>query len=583
MRENIKLNQNGLMDDNRVFYSFFVFCAAFIALFCYIGFYTWPGVDDWSFFKNYINHNIFEAVKNAYFYNSSGRIANHLFVGFLASFKFENVYGFYPALTIITYALAVYFCASTVSQKSSRKTKILFTLIITAVTLAALMSLNETLYWLSGMPYFWNTSLLLVELALGIKAIRGSKISFWLCILVLLTNGMMLEQPCIYQGVFAFLAAILFMLRGNKRSAKICWIFWFVSITAFLIMWFAPSTARRMAHFQTSTFHRIIYGFVIGFSFGTVWTVRFFLKPIIYIFLLFLPDIAKNFSPFDEKLAQKIKAWHICLTCAVIIIFMEALGGWTEGQELTARVGSLTIWSAGFTWFLMWAFLYRNEKIISRIENLKIYKYKWLLVLIYILCSINTANLVHDFKIAPEFRAQCEERAKIFSDAKARGETRATAPLIARPKLLGYGDVSYNPYSGWNTLYANYYGMEGLTAVPRSIYGDEKATQRWLSGEIEVLNFDQETDSAMLRTIGHMLDTKVPVSVDKQSDTTITKGRRDNKAAMSLYRKAALMGDNQSNRSLARLYFTDKENKNYFQGVYWLSRYILGLILPFAV
>ena len=64
---------------------------------------------------------------------------------------------------------------------------------------------------------------------------------------------------------------------------------------------------------------------------------------------------------------------------------------------------------------------------------------------------------------------------------------------------------------------------------------------------------------------------------------SVFKLEKDNKKAVELYQKVSSRGYNQANRSLARIYLTDKDLKDYSQGIYWLSRYLLGLIIPSAI
>lgn len=145
--DGLKLESRSIMD---FFYPVFIFCAVYIALFCWLRFYAWLQIDDWAFFNWTAKYNnIFSYVITRAFSESTGRVGYHFLMYPFASLKFENVYWFFPTFTIITYTFAVYFCAATIAQKSSLKTKILITLIITAVTISTLTTLNEILYWLA--------------------------------------------------------------------------------------------------------------------------------------------------------------------------------------------------------------------------------------------------------------------------------------------------------------------------------------------------------------------------------------------------------------------------------------------------
>ncbi len=49
--DGLKLESRSIMDKDYFFYPVFIFCAVYIALFCWLGFYAWPQIDDWAFFN----------------------------------------------------------------------------------------------------------------------------------------------------------------------------------------------------------------------------------------------------------------------------------------------------------------------------------------------------------------------------------------------------------------------------------------------------------------------------------------------------------------------------------------------------
>ena len=81
--------------------------------------------------------------------------------------------------------------------------------------------------------------------------------------------------------------------------------------------------------------------------FGFFTVVKFFMNPIMYVFLLFLPSITRNVPSFDEGVARRLRAWHIGLITALTALLMQAIAGWGTSAGLPGRAESLTLWLMG--------------------------------------------------------------------------------------------------------------------------------------------------------------------------------------------------------------------------------------------
>ena len=166
------------------------------------------------------------------------------------------------------------------------------------------------------MPYTWATVVALFALALAVKALRQNEIgpAFWSCSVLLFLNGTLLEPISVMQILLASLAVLYFSYLGEAVKARRAVFFFFAALLAFLVMLVAPGTAIRMGKIATIAFLPRFFrtlGIAVVFGFFTV--VKFFMNPIMYVFLLFLPSITRNVPSFDEGVARRLRAWHIGL------------------------------------------------------------------------------------------------------------------------------------------------------------------------------------------------------------------------------------------------------------------------------
>ncbi|MBQ9897499.1 MAG: hypothetical protein IJM40_09330, partial [Synergistaceae bacterium] len=489
-------------------------------------------------------------------------------------------------ITLAMYGLASYYLVSVLCDGFKFKIKLLLTLIIVAVSLSLMEYMNETLYWLSAMHYVWTQAFLIFAFALALKALNGSKGAFILCLIILFLDGITLEQPVIFSGVAAFLAAIYYLYKGERQKFLICAAFWLACIAGFLVMYLAPGTAHRVAAIAANKVKfnanytephgtQLILNLIkIAISGGVMTAGKFFSKPFIYVFILFTPCIAENIK---IKFNLRLKVWQIILFVLMVDVGMNLITGATAGGALYSRTESIALCLMSGVWFALFGFCWRNEKILSRIKNFKIFKLRYALLILCLLAAPNFTYVIRDLKIAPEYVANNAARLEsALSQHKAGVENVIVPYLDPKPKLLFVGDlVSYeDDIANWvNKSYAGYYGLNKITPVPKSILNDQDKIKRWLNGDISVVNTDEESDASFIYDIAVMYD----------AQSSMGKAAKDTDKAIKLYNKASQLGHNQANRSLARVYLTNPKYKNYLTGAYWLARYIIGSSFPFAI
>ena len=540
----------------------------YIFLFCWIGSYARPSADDYNFFEA-VSDSGFIEVQKLYYCQWTGRVFNTFLLSLAASLDAGSFYGLLSPVTVLLSVMALYFCLGALVPGGSVRDKMVFVLLLQAAMLSVLPALNETLYWLSGMPYTWAAVVALFALALAVKALRQNEIgpAFWSCSVLLFLNGTLLEPISVMQILLASLAVLYFSYLGEAVKARRAVFFFFAALLAFLVMLVAPGTAIRMGKIAIIAFLPRFFrtlGIAVVFGFFTV--VKFFMNPIMYVFLLFLPSITRNVPSFDEGVARRLRAWHIGLITALTALLMQAIAGWGTGAGLPGRAESLTLWLMGTAWFLLWSFGYRQKKTLERIRTLSLFRWRWVLLGLCLLLSPNFVALIEDLRIVSVYRAELELREELLTRQREIGRMDTVVPLLtARPKLLFFTDLRPWPSDWRNQSYAKYHGVETVRALPSQLILQDDTTpdvrQKTLGG-IEKLA--EAGDAQLQFLMGEMYDTTFALMDGVEKD--------DGRAA-AWYARAAEQGDVHAQRRLTRLYATGNGvPRSYSRAIYWLAR-----------
>ena len=543
-------------------------CALYIALFCWLGLYARPSADDYNFANAFLEQGFFGMQKHFYL-QWTGRAFNTFLLTLAAPWSTGPLYGLLPLATVLLSLGALYFCVHSLVPELSTRDKATCALLLCAASLSALPALNETLYWLSGMPYAWATALSLLALALAGRAFRenGRRLNFWSCALLLLLNGTLLEPVSVMQIVLTFLAALYFLSLGAAAKAKRAVALLLVALLAFLAMLLAPGTTIRMGGAATVAFFpRLIRTLGVAGVFGLMTVLRFFTAPIVWAFLLFLPSIAQVVPPLDGRVTSRLKAWHIVLLTALIAPLMQAVAGWGTGVGLPERAVSLTLWMMGVTWGLLWAFGYRQVGTLERLRSARPFRWRWGLLGLCLLLSSNFVALIGDLGVAPAYRAELTARDELVQSRKETGSGDVVVPLLAlRLRLLFFSDL--RPWSSdWkNQSYAAWNGVTGVAALPQAICEDERALKSSLRGDPTALERLAEAGEPHLQFLtGELYDTTF---------ASMEGVAKDDAKAAAWYLRAAEQGDAHAGRRLARLYALGKGvPKSYLKALLWLLR-----------
>lgn len=543
-------------------------CALYIALFCWLGLYARPSADDYNFANAFLEQGFFN-MQRQFYLQWTGRAFNTFLLALAAPWSTGPLYGLLPLTTVLLSLGSLYFCAHSLVPGLSARDKTACSLLLCAASLSALPALNETLYWLSGMPYTWATALSLLALALAGRAFRenGMGVNSWSCTFLLLLNGTLLEPVSVMQVVLAFLAALYFLSIGAAAKAKRAAIFLLTALLAFLVMLLAPGTTIRMGGTATVAFFpRLIRTLGVAGLFGLMTALRFFTAPVVWTFPLFLPTIAQAVPPLDGRVTSRLKAWHVVLLTALIAPLMQAVAGWGTGVGLPERAVSLTLWLMGAAWGLLWAFGYRQEGTLEWLRSSRLFRWRWGLLGLCLLLSSNFVALIGDLGVASTYRAELTARDELVRSRRETESGDVVVPLLAlRPRLLFFSDLRPWPSDWKNQSYAAWNGVPGVAALPQAICEDERALRGFLRGDPMALERLAEDGSPHLQFLtGELYDTTF---------ASMEGVAKDDAKAAAWYLGAAERGDAHARRRLARLYALGKGvPKSYLKAILWLLR-----------
>ena len=540
--------------------SIFVFSLVIVAMFCVLGIFARPmPFDEYGFYNAVAGQGFVNANISSYL-GWTGRVLNTFLMYTCALFRLENVQPYLPFITVITYILAAFSLIGALFPSLTSRAKVSLSFLACAMTLCFTFSLHETFYWLPGMPYFWAGTLIILATSLAVKAFRGSRSSFILCMIILFLNGTNLEQACVYQGIAAFLVMIFFMLRGERKRALMAGAFWLASVAGFCTIYFAPGTSVRMEKMNViaphpSVIKQFLRGFVSAFSLGVLNTFQFFAKPIIYTVIFFMPMIAEKVPAVDERLSRKARVWHIVAVMFIIAMFMQYMMGFIGGGGLPPRGVSLSLWLLAFTWVMFWVFVYRGSLVQSVKFRNFCAKSRWLILIVSVLISANFRECVSAFRTAPDYYAEWQTRIDMILSQREKGITNLRVPPLKTKPALIFSDIDPNAEWSW-PLFARYYGAEEIHLVPEELAGNPDDVAKLMSANLEpYAKLAEKGDTEAMMIIGHYLNPRVP---DGNPET------KNADEALRWYTLGSEAGDSQCMKNRSRLLMT----RNFLQAVY---------------
>ena len=279
------------------------FMFSYVFLFVYLGKYGYPAGEDYFFGKIIADNSFWESQK--IIFQGVNRVANSFILSCVAEAGLENIYPILSFITVLFDMGALYVFISVLTSLNTRK-KILITFLLQSIHFAFAVGLAEDFYWLSGMPYNWSLFLLILTIACIIRMFEKQNFR-WLFPLsfFIFVNGTMLEQTSLVQSILLCFLLFYFIRTRQSRNIRAILCLLLVAIVAFFILLLSPGTSARMA---TATSGNLFKALGVAFKFGFLTALKFFLNPVVYIALLFLPDVAFTLN-YKGKKVPRYSVW----------------------------------------------------------------------------------------------------------------------------------------------------------------------------------------------------------------------------------------------------------------------------------
>ncbi len=548
-----------------------LFFASFLVVvcFCCLGCYAYPSADDYSF-TNMLREKGFWGAQHIWYISMTARCANTFLLNLACLWRLEQIYPFLSFTTSIFMFTVLSLGVRTFIRRLPAGLNLFLTLFFQALWITSFPALNETFYWLSGMPYTWvgTFSVLTIAGLIGVLREKKTGLFFGSFLLLVLFNGMILEPISLMQIGISFSLMGYFLWRRQYREAVLAGMVFLAALCAFGVMLFSPGTAVRMSGTALSRFtvSNLIRTVGVAAAFGGITVLKFFMKPVIYVLLLYMPVIASEIKVFDEGITARFRVWHIFLLTACIAPLLQAFAGLATGAGLPARAEGLVIWIMGVTWLFLWVFGYRNEAAFARIRALRIYPWRGAILALCLVLNSNFISLLHDLPIASSYAAENREREVLILQQKAEGKADIVVPtLTVKPRLLFFSDLRPSPNDWKNQSFAKYWGVRSISALPASMIGDEQKVRNFREGNLRGLEVLAAAGDAEIQfMLGEIYDTTFAPANDVA---------KDNVTAAKWYRMAADQGYGPAQRRLTRFYAMGMGvPKNYLYAVYWLFR-----------
>jgi uncharacterized membrane protein len=340
---------------------------------------------------------------------------------------------------------------------------------------------------------------------------------------------------------------------------------------AFLVTITAPGNfSRQSAAKQIFSAGELLQTLGVAGTFGCVTALKFFVSPITWVLLLYMPAIAKTTPSFDAKVVGLLRVKYIVLFVILIAAGNQAINGFALGTPLSPRGEGLTMWMMAVAWLFLWIFGYRNERLFAKIEKLKIYPWRNYILIFCLIVSPNFISLIRDIRIAPLYAQEMKERYASTERQRREGKKEIFLPSLRHiPKSSFYNDLTLFPEGALNNAgYSAYWGVGATICYPYALEagsGENFTSLRDVIDRLEAIENDGDPEVAF--KLGEVHDAIFPVMGGVSKDNTL---------AAEYYMKAAQLGYAPAQSRLIRVYATGAGvPQNYFYALWWLLRFLL--------
>ncbi len=346
----------------------------------YISFYSRPSADDYGYSINlyrYIssgNFNIFGLIKKAievdiHFYNNwQGLYTSAFLLAFQPSIFGEKYYCIGAILLlIISFLCVLHFIKTLFKILKIEKHYVFLSILIFVFLYQQLPNLTEGLYWFNGawnyMPFFF-LSLVNMGLCLKYLFIKNRKKYIVLsCLLSFVISGG--NHVTSFMNILILMVIVGYGIYKKKKAVILSLLF---AIVGFILMYIAPGTAIRQAHFSNpsiiETLKQVIYR---SYSFTSEYFTRscvlYLLAIILFSIFIYKKDYFKDDCFKLSPIIYLFIAWLIF--CGMLAVPYYAMGWWGEGRVWDVtwlfEAVSLTLIAIYSTWYILYKYFEVKE------------------------------------------------------------------------------------------------------------------------------------------------------------------------------------------------------------------------------
>ncbi|GHV56719.1 hypothetical protein FACS1894216_20850 [Synergistales bacterium] len=471
------------------------------------------------------------------------------------------------SLSLILFGiLSLCFFVKSLLPDITAKKALAVSLFFQTALMSSLPWVHDVLYNLPYAPYYIACYMILLEAGFLVRMLRGDKPAFnsaALTVLAFLTSGV-IEFTAIFQIAAGILTVCWLIGIGKKRKAALLCLPLISALVGLGIDLLGPGSIQR---FQGGRLGLIptIKGALVYCPAGIADAL---LSPLKYVLLLFLPDAVSFIKPPHmgyEAARERLRVWHALVLTMIGVFCFYAINVYAERQGLAYRGQFLTQWLMWFCWILYFLYFCNSRTILDKIAGSSLYKWRYCFVVLCVLLSFNTRDVVVSAIGAKTFRDEAEAQRSILLSAP-RGGIAYIPYLDEYNKFLSnqyfmqfYPD--YNQYMGL----AKYYGVSEIRAAPREFLRERPNTQPSPEYYINMFkNMAQNSDVTAMTTLGRIYD------------VGLLGFPPDHEKAKYYYTLAADQGSVASAKSLLRLLLEDKSRLDYLQIVEYGLKYLIN-------
>jgi hypothetical protein len=560
---------------------------AYVFMFAYVGFFAFPWADDYVYLGLFKEKGFWGSQYECIF-SQTARYTNNFYLALVSSFDkfglYFQIYRLIPFLSILLSYYAIFFCIRSIFPSLGRASAFSFSLLLQALWLSQMPTLNDSLYMAAGVPYYATLCLILFAVGWIGRLMRGKHsvaAAVMLSLIAFLNSGLN-EIGAIFLFTLLLFVFILYVYQKNYEKSILMLAPIIFCLLGLVLVYFAPATEgrfRTMPYFLRREARNLYVTLSMTIIGGIPFSIDVLLSPLKYVFLLFLPDILpymdKNIT-FANPLGERLKIRHAIFLTIIGAFGFEAITAFALASPLPLRGEMVASWALWFCWIMYFLFFYRDKMVISKIKLSRFYRWRYALVLLCFLASFSTRTAVMSIATADDFYSRRMERRAIILSASP--DEIAYVPIISGHNASLFLDDSVGHKTGnedgssWvNEVMARCYGVKEIYGIPSALYDmgvrGEFSDEEYLDALKLASSNGDAYASFLLARIYDVGRLGLAPDVDK---------------AAEYYEDAFRGGENRAVRSLFRIYLADKRlPRNYEKAMqyglkYMLHKYVLG-------